>query len=149
MMAAKKSSDAPPTAEPQILLFSPREHVRNVVLAGLLQFGYRVCEASNPFIAVMKIPRMRPSLVIVDITHDNAKGFLIIAALIRSGLHTTTPAIVAVPPEPADLLGSLSAEYLGPGHSDLPKTIHPLRYPFAFVELLGAVRNCMDSRASR
>jgi CheY-like chemotaxis protein len=146
MMPAKKTSDAPPTAEPQVLLFSPREHVRNVVLAGLLQFGYRVCEASNPFIAVMKIPRMRPSLVIVDITHDNTKGFLIIAALIRSGMHATTPAIVAVPPEPPDLLDSLAAGYLDPAHLPLPSSIHPLRYPFAFEKLLATVKELMAGR---
>jgi CheY-like chemotaxis protein len=146
MMAAKKPSNAPPTAEPQILLFSPREHVRNVVLAGLLQFGYRVCEASNPFIAVMKIPQMRPSLVIVDITHDNAKGFLIIAALIRSGMHAVTPAIVAVPPEPADLLDSLAAGYLDPAHLPLPPTIRALRYPFAFETLLATVKELMAGR---
>jgi DNA-binding response OmpR family regulator len=132
------------TDEPPLILFySPRERLRDILIAGLLQCNYRMIDTSSPYLAIIKISQFQPDLVIVDLPHNFTKGFVIVSALKKAQHLKNTPVIVAVPPEPTDFINSVKAEYLNSKDEPLPENVHVITYPFNFSELLAKINTLL------
>lgn len=125
---------------PQILVFSPRERIRNVLIIGLLQCHYRMIDTSNPYIAVMKIKQFLPDLVIIDITESNTKGFLIVNALKKADQTKNIPILLIVPSEPEGLLDKMKKEYADRELRDKIRDVIILEYPFNFTVLVEKIK---------
>ena len=130
--------------EKQLLLFSPREQVRNVIAIGLMQLKYKIVDSGNPYIAVIKVIQNIPDLVIIDITETTKKGFLIVPNLQKS-IHTENiPALLLIPSEPADLLDNIMDEYLENKTQDILKNLYTLKYPFNFTDMVTKIKEILS-----
>lgn len=120
---------------PHVLLYSPRERLRNIMVAALMQAGIGVLEASSPYLAVIKAARFSPQTAVIDITDRNTKGFLIVSALRTSLKSRKLPVLLIMPGEPEDLLETMKKEYLADYGRKLPD-VAVLKYPFSFSDFI-------------
>lgn len=128
----------------QLLLFSPREQVRNVIAIGLMQLKYKIIDSGNPYIAVLKGIQYVPDIVIIDITDTEKKGFLIVPSLQKS-IHTENiPILLLIPAEPANLLDNLADEYMdGKTHYNFDN-LNILKYPFTFADMVNKIKEILS-----
>ena len=63
---------------PILLLFSPRERMREILTAGLVQCDYQILQAGSSYLAGIKASQMLPTLVIADLSCENPKDVLMI-----------------------------------------------------------------------
>jgi PleD family two-component response regulator len=122
----------------QIVLFTPRERMRDSLVAGLLQCNYRIIGTCSPYLAVIHITKSNPRCVIVDIPKNNTKGFLIVASMLKSERAKNTPVIIMLPPEPEKFIDRLKVEYLG--KTDMSGNVYTLIYPFNFANLVEKIQ---------
>lgn len=142
-MSNNTTSDHPS----QIVIYSSRERIRNVITIGLLQYDYHIIDTSNPYIAVMKITQVVPDLVIIDITETNTKGFLIVNALKRSEQTKDIPVLVIMPGEPPDLLDTIIHEYSDKNIHNPLHHVSILTYPFNFSLLVDRVKTILTGNS--
>src|SRR5512143_474040 len=100
-------------SSPCILVFSPRENVRNILTAGLSQSKYRVIEAASSYIAGIKANQVLPDLIIADITRKNIKDFLFLNRLERSIRTEHIAVLLSLPAEVKKALDAIREE-IGP-----------------------------------
>jgi len=128
------------TSAKRLLLFSPREQVRNVIAIGLMQLKYKIIDSANPYIAVIKVIQHVPDLIIIDITETEKKGFLIVPSLQKS-IHTENiPILLLIPLEPAGLLDSIKDEYLENNSQGIVNNLYTLTYPFNFADMVNKIK---------
>lgn len=134
---------------PLILLFSPREKIRNIFTAGLLHSNYRVIEAATSYVAGIKANQYLPSLAIADITKDNIKDFLFLSRLERSARTQNISIILSVTKEVHEAIRKIHDEVL-PLHSDmLENRIHILEYPYPFDKLVKKIEEILADKHNR
>jgi DNA-binding response OmpR family regulator len=69
---------------PLVLLFSPRERVRDILSVGLVQCNYQILQADTSYLASIKANQMLPKVVVIDVSSDNSKDILIAERLRKS-----------------------------------------------------------------
>jgi response regulator RpfG family c-di-GMP phosphodiesterase len=143
---APNSQDSPKhEGNPDIVLYSAQPRVREILVAGLIHCNYRIFDTGSPYLAVVHTSRFHPSVVVVDITESNTKGFLIAAALSKSDKTRTIPVVLMLPAEPEDLLEKLRVEY-GDGNRKMELSpLVALHYPVQFTELADTINNIVDA----
>ena len=127
----------------QLLLFSPREQVRNIIAIGLIQLKYKIIDSGNPYIAVLKGIQYVPDLVIIDITDTEKKGFLLVPGLQKSIQTETIPILLLIPAEPINLLDNLADEYMDNKTQYTFDDLHILRYPFNFADMVAKIKEIL------
>ena len=128
---------------PLVLLFSPRERMREILTVGLVQCNYQVLQANTSFLAGIKASQMLPKMVIADLSCENPKDVLL-AARIQKSTRTAEISILLIVPAVADpFVTRIVAELKGQQMPDEKGMIESIRYPFAFADLLGKIRTLL------
>ena len=129
---------------PLLLIFSPREKVRDILTVGLIQCNYQVIQANSSSQATIKASQMLPKLVIADLSCDNPKDILIAERLQKSQRthHISTLLITTKVPNP--LVQRVTAEMLDQIRHDDHGKLSTMGYPFAFSELLARIESLVS-----
>ncbi|MBN1578112.1 MAG: hypothetical protein JW913_16240, partial [Chitinispirillaceae bacterium] len=120
---------------PLILLFSPRERMREILTVGLVQCNYRVLQANTSFLAGIKASQMLPKMVVADLSCENPKDALL-AARVQKSVRTNDIAILLIMPASPDPFVTKIVAELSDQATDEKTIIDTIRYPFAFADLL-------------
>lgn len=143
MTDAKAADPAGSCAGPDIIYYSASDRMAGIVLAGLLQCGYRAVYANSPYLAIIKAAQFLPKLVVVDINNANTKGFSILGALRKSPRTRGIRVLLMLPAAPMDLLDSLKKTYGDLQTEKDPSDMPVLRYPFSFSELVSKIEHLL------
>ena len=128
---------------PLILIFSPREQIRGILSAGLMQFHYRVTQANNSNVASVKANQFVPDLIIADITASNAQDILMVNRLHHSERTRGTPLLAVVPRKIKEKLEKiLDAKADIEGTPDNAQ-FFLIEYPFNFSVLLEKINHIL------
>jgi putative nucleotidyltransferase with HDIG domain len=123
-----------------ILLFSPRDRMREILTVGLVQCNYRILQSSSSYLAGIKASQMLPKMVIADLSCDNPKDVLLVARIHKS-IRTDTIAILLIVPAVLDpFVAKVLADVRSQGVIDKQGTIATIPYPFAFADLLAKIQ---------
>jgi putative nucleotidyltransferase with HDIG domain len=131
---------------PCILIFSPRENVRNILSAGLSQAKYRIIEASSSYIAGIKANQFLPDLVIADITRKNIKDFLFLNRLERSTRTDQIVVLLSLPPEVKKSLDMIREEIGTPQNGQERQRLYFIEYPYSFESLTATVSSIFERK---
>jgi PleD family two-component response regulator len=121
---------------PQVIFYSARDRMAAIVVTGLLQSNYRAMYANSPYLAIIKAAQFLPSLVIIDISENDTKGFAIAAALKKSSRTDHISLLLMLPFSSPDLLDNLKKTYWDKDVREKIGDIPVIQYPFSFAELL-------------
>jgi hypothetical protein len=122
--------------DPQLLLYSSRNRVREILVAGLLQCDFQVADFTSPYLAVISAGKSPIDLLIIDITPADTRGMLIVRAFKKSDRLKSIPILLLIPAEPANLLDALCHEYFENNRDCAKARPAILAYPFNFAELV-------------
>jgi putative nucleotidyltransferase with HDIG domain len=132
-MSTKTKSAGNPA--PLVLLFSPRERIRSILSAGLLQCNFRLIDASTSYLAGVKASQFLPDIIFADIQAENSKDFLLLTRLRKSLRTRRLPLLVAIPSS-----ASRIAEYVKTNmqaeKSEEEGPLEFIEFPFNFADLL-------------
>lgn len=117
--------------KPLIVLFSPRERVRDILAVGLTQCNYEVALAETSYLASIKANQFLPGLIIVDLTPENTQAVHLITRLQLSVRTRNICVLVIVPRSLRHILDSISEH-----HTSHEVVYHVVEYPFHFADLL-------------
>ena len=133
---------------PLILLFSPRERVRDILTVGLVQCNFQVIQANTPFLASIKASQMLPKLVIADLSCENPKDVLLIERLQKSG-RTRQIAILLITARVVDgMIQKITAEMMDQVSDGEKGRIMTMSYPFAFSDILDKINLLVSTNES-
>jgi putative nucleotidyltransferase with HDIG domain len=125
---------------PLLLLFSPRERMREILTVGLVQCNYQVLQANTSFLAGIKASQMLPRMVVADLSCDNPKDVLL-AARIQKSVRTEMVSVLLIVPAVPDLfITRMVAEIKELKLPSDKGVLETIKYPFAFADLLGKIR---------
>jgi PleD family two-component response regulator len=102
------SSSGDARSGPFIIVFSPRERIRDILTVGLSQCNYRISSADTPYLAAIKASQFLPELLIADITASNTKDVLLINRM-RKSVRTRHVSILVIIPTRVAATSSPSA----------------------------------------
>ncbi|MBN1308343.1 MAG: hypothetical protein JXA18_10530, partial [Chitinispirillaceae bacterium] len=129
---------------PLILLFSPRDRMREILTVGLVQCNYQVVQANTSFLAGIKASQMLPKMVVADLSCENPKDVLL-AARIQKSIRTNDIAILLiVPASPDPFVTKVVAELRDQALNDEKTALDTIRYPFAFADLLVKIHSLIS-----
>jgi len=121
---------------PLILIFSPREKIRNILSAGFIQCNFQVMEATTSYIAGVKANQYLPDVILADITRDNIKDFLFLTRLERSVRTKEIAVVISVTADVKKALDKIKEEVGQVENSEEKKRVLIIEYPFSFNDLL-------------
>ncbi len=121
---------------PLILIFSPREQIRNIISAGLLRCNFMVMEAATSYIAGIKANQYLPDLIIADITKNNFKDFLFLSRLERSIRTKEIAVLISVTADVRKALDQIHKEVAPAAGDEEDQRVHLIEYPFNFTALV-------------
>jgi putative nucleotidyltransferase with HDIG domain len=125
---------------PLVLLFSPRERVRDILSVGLVQCNYQILQADTAFSATIKANQMLPKVVVIDVSAENSKDILL-AERLRKSLRSRSISILLITPKQADaLLIRVIAELALKSKEVDSGQIQTITFPFAFSEFLEKIK---------
>ncbi len=129
---------------PMLLLFSPRERMREILTVGLVQCNYQILQANSSYLAGIKASQMLPKLVIADLSADNPKDVLLVARIHKS-IRTKSIAIILIVPAVPDpfvtrTLAEVKEMIEGEGQGPIAK----IPYPFTFADLLTKIKTVVS-----
>jgi PleD family two-component response regulator len=125
---------------PQVIFYSARDRMAAIVVTGLLQSNCRAIYANSPYLAIIKAAQFLPSLVIIDISESDAKGFAIVAALKKSARTERISLLLMLPFSQPDLLDNLKKTFWDKEVREKIGDIPVIQYPFSFAELLKQIK---------
>ncbi len=126
---------------PLVLIFSPREKIRDILTVGLIQCNYQVIQAQTSYLATIKASQMLPKIVIADISNENSKDILVLARLQKSARMHHVSVLIILPKNLPSFISQVMNELTNsPDHS--PNRLVTIGYPFAFAELLAKLKQC-------
>jgi putative nucleotidyltransferase with HDIG domain len=134
------------SSTPCILIFSPRENVRNILTAGLSQAKYRTIEASSSYIAGIKANQFLPDLIIADITKKNIKDFLFLTRLERSIRTDHIVVLLSLPPDVKKSLDMIREEIGTPPNEQEKQRLYFIEYPYSFETLTKTVQSIFENK---
>ncbi|MBN1761349.1 MAG: HDOD domain-containing protein [Chitinispirillaceae bacterium] len=126
---------------PMLLLFSPRERMREILTVGLVQCNYQILQAGTSYLAGIKASQMLPTLVIADLSADNPKDVLLVARIHKSVRTKSIAIILIVPAVPDPFVTKVLAEVRELVDSEGQGAIAKIPYPFAFADLLAKIKS--------
>ncbi len=135
-----------PAPGPQIIYYSASGRMAGIILAGLLQSGFRAITTNSTYITILKAAQFVPRLVIIDISTSNPKGFAVIAALKKSIRTSRASILLLLPAAPADFFDTLKKTYWDPRSKKEMGEIPFLRYPFSFGDLVRNIEELLESQ---
>ncbi len=123
-----------------VLIFSPRERIRDILTVGLIQCNYQVIQANTSYIATIKASQMLPKIVIADISNDNPKDILVLARLQKSvRMHHVCILMILSKNMPAFIYQVINELTEKPSHESTGKLLS-IGYPFGFADLVGKLK---------
>ncbi len=125
---------------PLILLFSPRQRMREILTVGLVQCNYQVLQAGTSFLAGIKASQMLPKIVIADLSCENPKDVLLLARIKKSARTSDISILLIVEKVVDPFIARIVAELKSQLEPDEPGVIDSIQYPFAFADLLTKTR---------
>lgn len=125
---------------PLILLFSPRERVRDILTVGLVQCNYQVIQASTSYLAVIKSSQMLPKIVIADISCDNHTDIFLAARLQKSSRTRHISIIILNSKNPNSFVLQTISELIDHVPDETKGRLMVIGYPFAFADLLVKIK---------
>lgn len=123
-----------------VIVFSPRERVRDILTVGLVQCGYRVIQASTSYLTIIKASQIIPSLIIADISCDNPKDIVLVSRLQKSIRTRHIAILLIVPKGPASISSFVKDELNARPVGKEFGVVSTLEYPFAFAEFLNKIK---------
>ncbi|MBD3345768.1 MAG: HDOD domain-containing protein [Chitinivibrionales bacterium] len=121
--------------DPLILLYSPRERIRDILTVGLMQCNYQVIQADVSYLATIKAYQFLPDLVIIDVTPDHTRDILLIPRLKKSVRTKNTPILLITPQNLRTKLENILLDSKE-GHAEaLYKSTGIIEYPFHFKDI--------------
>jgi putative nucleotidyltransferase with HDIG domain len=129
---------------PMLLLFSPRERMREILTVGLVQCNYQILQASSSYLAGIKASQMLPILVIADLSADNPKDVLLVARIHKSIRTKSIAIILIVPAVPDPFVTRILAEVKEMIGEEGQGSIEKIPYPFTFADLLTKIKNVVS-----
>jgi len=123
---------------PLIVLFSPRERIRDILAVGLTQCDYRVILAESPYLASIKTSQFLPDMVIADITANNTNDILLVSRLQRSIRTRKINTLIILPNNLLNLLDQLNDQ-----NDTAGSFYHVIEYPFNFSDLLTRIKSVL------
>ena len=135
---------------PLILIFSPRERIRDIITVGLIQCNYQVIQAHTSYLATIKVSQMLPKIVIADISADNPKDILVLARLQKSPRMKNVSVLLILSKDLPAFISQVVPELTDQGPEEHRKRLLSIGYPFAFAELLSKLKyfNSTDDTAA-
>lgn len=130
---------------PLVLIFSPRERIRDILSVGFIQCHFKTTQATNSNIASLKANQFAPDIIIADITPNNTQDILMVNRL-KSSYRTSKIPFLAIVPEAV----KANLEKVLSGKSDNSKSdqdlpFHLIKYPFGFSALYEKVKTILHS----
>ncbi|MBD3347470.1 MAG: HDOD domain-containing protein [Chitinivibrionales bacterium] len=136
-MSNESTQPSPATGhQPLILLFSSRRRIRDILTVGLSQCRYRVIQATNSHVALLKANQFIPDLIIGDINETNIKDILLINRL-RNSERTAKVVFLAI--LPGTIKSKLEQKLTLNENSDTHTALHLIEFPFEFSALLAII----------
>lgn len=129
---------------PLLLLFSPRERVRDILTVGLIQCNYQVIQANTSFQATIKASQMLPKLVIADLSCENPKDILIAERLQRSQRTRHIAILLITTKIPHHLVQNVISEMMDLVQDEGYGKITTMGYPFAFSDFLAKIETLVS-----
>ncbi|MBN1600726.1 MAG: HDOD domain-containing protein [Chitinispirillaceae bacterium] len=123
-----------------ILLFSPRERVRDILSVGLVQCNYQVLQADTSYQAAIKANQMLPKAVLIDVSAENSKDILLAERLRKSMRSRNISILLITPKQPDALLIRVISELALKSKEEDSGRIQMINFPFAFSEFLEKVK---------
>lgn len=133
---------------PLVLVFSPRERIREIITVGLAQSDYRVLQADSSFLSTIKAYQFLPDLVIADITADNTRDILFIPRLRKSVRTKNIPVVLILSRGLASRLDKLLGEHVPSSRKSFREAVHVMEYPFNLAEMQRRVSTIVPSDPS-
>lgn len=130
---------------PLILLFSPRERIREILTVGLVQCNYQVVQAKTSYLAGIKASQMLPKMVIADLSCENPKDVLLAARIQKSVRTNDISIVLIVPASPDPFVIKIIDELKEQVAPEERKEIGTIQYPFAFADLLGKIQKAVKN----
>jgi CheY-like chemotaxis protein len=121
----------------QILLYSPQLRVREILVAGIMQYDFCVSDTGSPYLAVIAAAQQPVDLLIVDVPIFDTRGMLVVRAFRKSSRTAAVPILLTIPSAPDGLLDALCVEYFDRGWERARAGLSILRYPYNFSDLIG------------
>lgn len=125
---------------PLVLLFSPRERIRDILSVGLVQCNYQILQADTSYLASIKANQMLPKVVVIDVSSDNSKDILIAERLRKSIRSRNMSILLITPKQPDGLLIRVLAELALKSKDVDSGEIQTIQFPFAFSEFLDKLK---------
>jgi HD-like signal output (HDOD) protein len=121
---------------PLVLLFSPRERVRDILSVGLVQCNYQILQADTSYLATIKANQMLPRVVVIDVSSDNSKDILLAERLRKSTRSRGISILLITPKQPDGLLIRVLSELALKSKDVDSGDIQTIQFPFAFSDFL-------------
>lgn len=121
---------------PLVLLFSPRERIRDILSVGLVQCNYQILQADTSYLATIKANQMLPRVVVIDVSSDNSKDILLAERLRKSMRSRGISILLITPKQPDGLLIRVLSELAIKSREVTTGEIQTIQFPFAFSEFL-------------
>jgi putative nucleotidyltransferase with HDIG domain len=125
---------------PLILIFSPRERIRDIITVGLIQCNYQVIQAHTSYLATIKVSQILPKIVIADISIDNPKDILVLARLQKSPRMNNVRMLLILSKDLPASISQVVSELATQDPEESRKRLLSIGYPFAFAELLSKLK---------
>jgi putative nucleotidyltransferase with HDIG domain len=127
-----------------VLIFSPRERIRDIFSIGLKQSNYRVIVSGSSHLAMVKANQFLPDIFLIDITNDNTSDILMLSRLRRSTRTRSIPVITIVPQRIRLLIDRIRVEEGSPAATDSAGRLYVLEYPFNFIDLQKLIKEALS-----
>lgn len=128
---------------PLILLFSPRNRIRDILAIGLVQCNYRIILADSSHLALIKTNQFLPDLVILDITTDNTNDILLISRFQKSIRTRNIPILTIVPSAVRQMIDRIRLEDTEKSIKENWGVVHILEYPFNFADVQKEIKQML------
>ncbi len=126
---------------PMVLLFSPRDKIRDIISLGLIQCNYQVIQAHTSYLATIKVSQMLPRIVIADISAENPKDILVFSRLQKSPRLSDTNILIILPVNVPSEIAAVVEELENFQKSASVTRFQTIEYPFAFADILAALKH--------
>jgi len=125
---------------PMVLIYSPRDKIRDIITVGLIQCNYQIIQAHTSYLATIKVTQMLPKIIIADISVENAKDILMLSRLQKSQRLKNVNILLILPLNiPRDIAAFVNDLKTQTAEENVNR-LQSIGYPFAFADLLTALK---------
>lgn len=140
MVSKKQPAGVFGVSGPLVLLFSPKDKIRDVITVGLMQCNYQVIQAQSAYVALIKASQMQPQIILFDVSGENPKDILLAQRLQRTAQTRHIAVLLIVSKSPHLFTTRIIAELTSQAPDSNRGAVLLLEYPFTFAALLDKIR---------